>query len=137
MILGVGTDLIDARRVEKLIEKEGQGFSKKFFAPSEQLMADQRTHPDRRALFFASRFAAKEACAKALGTGIQGGVNFQDIVIHKDDLGKPWIELQGGAKERLEQMIGQSKKPQLMPRIDLSLSDEYPFCIAFVIISME
>ena len=137
MILGIGTDLVDARRIAKLIEKGEDLFAKKFFAPSEQLTADQRTHPDRRILFFASRFAAKEACAKALGTGIQEGVSFQDIVTHKNNLGAPSIELQGGAKERLVSLMKERGCADLTPRIDLSLSDEYPFCIAFVIISVE
>jgi holo-[acyl-carrier protein] synthase len=137
MILGIGTDLVDARRLEKIFEKDKEAFLEKFFAPSEQAAGNKRLHKDRHLMFYATRFAAKEACAKALGTGIQGGVNFKDMVVSNDDLGKPMLHLFEGAKTRLESLASARGRSLEDVRIDLSLSDEYPFCIAFVTISME
>ena len=130
MILGVGTDLVTIERMAALIEN--QSFLDKVFSKEEQTQALSRPSKDRRACFYATRFAAKEACAKALGTGIRDGVTFVDMVVSNDSLGKPLLTLHGGAKKRLNAMAHGAGV-----RIDLSLSDEYPMALAFVIISRE
>ena len=131
MIIGIGTDLVDAKRIEQLMNKNLESFVGKLFSEEEQLQAETR-QGERRILFYATRFAAKEACAKALGTGIAEGIAFKDIRIHNDALGCPMITLHGKAFEHLEEKAGSA-----IPRIDLSLSDEYPMCTAFVVISAE
>jgi holo-[acyl-carrier protein] synthase len=131
-IFGIGTDLVDIRRIEHLVNKSGESFIQRVFAPSEQEQALGRSEGPRRFAFYATRFAAKEACAKALGTGIRDGINFQDIVVSNDALGKPILTLYNKTEERLRALSGGRRS-----RIDLSLSDEYPMCLAFVTISME
>jgi holo-[acyl-carrier protein] synthase len=132
MILGIGTDLVDIRRIEHLANKNGESFIQRIFAASEQAQALSRLEGPRRFAFYATRFAAKEACAKALGTGIREGITFQDMVISNDALGKPVLTLYNKALERLRALSGGGRS-----RIDLSLSDEYPMCLAFVTISRE
>lgn len=136
MILGIGTDLINAQRIEQILNKHGEAFIYRFFTEEEREQGEKRLDPQRRALFYASRFAAKEACAKALGTGIQKGIAFHDIVVLKDSLGKPFLDLRNAAKEYLLARV-QEKAPLKQAQIDLSLTDEYPLCMAFVVISME
>lgn len=136
MILGIGTDLVDAKRIEHLSNIRGEQFLEKVFSKEERQQGESRTDERRRMLFWATRFAAKEACSKALGTGIREGIRFKDIVVTNDALGKPHLTLHGKALERLETLVGERAK-ECIPRIDLSLSDEYPMCSAFVIISAE
>lgn len=131
MIIGIGTDLVDVRRIETLLDEKSEAFLEKIFSQSERAQGDARKG-QRRFLFFATRFAAKEACAKALGTGIAEGVTFRDIVIQNDSKGRPFITLEGEARALLDQKSGART-----PRIDLSLSDEYPMGTAFVVISAE
>jgi holo-[acyl-carrier protein] synthase len=140
MIIGIGTDLVDIKRIEQISNKKVEQISNKnvksfvqrVFSESEQAQALTRPEGPRRFAFYATRFAAKEACAKALGTGIRDGITFQDMVVSNDPLGKPILTLYNKALERLE-FLSQGKGS----RIDLSLSDEYPMSVAFVIISME
>ncbi len=130
MILGIGTDLVDIKRIEHLVNTKGEAFIQRVFSKVEQIQAETRAQGPRRMAFYATRFAAKEACAKALGTGIRDGITFQDMVITNDALGKPLLTLYNKALDRLL-TLGDK------PRIDLSLSDEYPIGVAFVIISTE
>lgn len=124
MIKGIGTDLLDQRRITKLIEKQGERFSKRILTPQELLLWSQKNNS---ANFLAKRFAAKEAISKALGTGIAQGIGFQQMNITSDSLGKPIVELTGGALHRAEMMGGKS--------MELSLSDEGDMILAFAVLS--
>lgn len=128
MILGVGSDLCDIRRIEKTLERNGERFVKRLFTPVEQARAEGRAH---RAATYAKRFAAKEACAKALGTGMSRGVFWRDMGVVNLPSGRPTMALTGGAAERLKAMTPDGFEA----RIDLSITDEYPMAQAFVIIS--
>ena len=132
MILGIGTDLVDAKRIEHLVNTKGDAFIHRIFSDAEKTQAEARQEGSRRLSFYATRFAAKEACAKALGTGIRDGIAFKDMVVTNDAFGKPMMTLFNKALERLLILSGGQRS-----RIDLSLSDEYPMCLAFVIISTE
>lgn len=128
MIIGIGTDLCDIRRIENSLEKFGDRFVNRLYAVSEQAKARRRAHP---AASFAQGFAAKEACAKALGTGFREGVFWRDLVVKNLPSGKPYMELSGGALIRLKELTPAG----MVPQIDLSQSDEYPMANAIVIIS--
>jgi holo-[acyl-carrier protein] synthase len=128
MILGLGSDLVDIRRIEKVLERHGDRFIARIFTPIERAKAEMRA---ARIDTYAKRFAAKEACAKALGTGFRQGVFFRDMGVVNLPSGRPTMELTGGALERLNAITPQGHKP----RIDLSLTDEYPLAQAIVIIS--
>ena len=128
MILGVGTDLVDIRRIEKTIERHGERFLDRVFTAAERARADRRAN---RIDTYAKRFAAKEACAKALGTGFRRGVFFRDLGVVNLSSGKPTLELTGGALNRLQAITPEGHEAQ----IDLALTDEYPFAQAFVVIS--
>jgi holo-[acyl-carrier protein] synthase len=130
MILGLGSDITDVRRVAKVIERHGDRFLTRVFTESERKRADRRKN---RVETYAKRFAAKEACSKALGTGIRGGVWWRDMGVINLPSGKPTMKLTGGALKRLEAITPAGYEPQ----IDLTISDEGPMAVAFVIISAE
>ncbi len=129
MILGIGADLVDIRRVERSLERFGVRFTRRFFTVAERNCAEMR--PAGRVAAYAKRFAAKEACAKALGTGFTNGVVWSDIGVVSSPDGAPMIELSGGALHRLNAMAPEG----MIPRVHLSLSDEYPMAQAFVVVS--
>ncbi|MDE1901389.1 MAG: holo-ACP synthase [Alphaproteobacteria bacterium] len=128
MIIGIGNDLTDIRRIEQTLKKYGDRFVERVFTPVEQAKAAKR--PMNIAATYAKRFAAKEACAKALGTGIYRGVFFRDMGVVNLPSGQPTLELSGGALERLRDMMPANTKP----RIHLTLTDDYPYAQAFVVI---
>jgi holo-[acyl-carrier protein] synthase len=128
MILGTGSDLVDVRRIERMIDRYGDRFLHRIFTPAERAKADRRA---TRAATYAKRFAAKEACAKALGTGFRAGVFWRDLGVVNLASGRPTLRLTGGALARLKEIT----PPGHAPRIDVTLTDEGPLAQAFVIIS--
>jgi holo-[acyl-carrier protein] synthase len=128
MIVGIGSDLIDIRRIEQAIDRFGERFIGRIFTPLEQTKCDRRVN---RAASYARRFAAKEACAKALGTGLRKGVYWRDMGVVNLPGGKPTMQLTGGAAVRLASMV----PPGMRPQIDVTLTDEEPIAEAFVVIS--
>ena len=128
MILGVGNDLCDIRRIEKSLERFGERFVQRVFTETEQKRSEGRA---TRAASYAKRFAAKEACAKALGTGLRRGVFWRDMGVVNMRGGKPTLALTGGALTRLQEITPAGMTAQ----IDLTLTDEYPLAQAIVIIS--
>ena len=128
MILGIGSDICDVRRIAKVIERYGDRFLDRVFTPTERARADKRRN---RAETYAKRFAAKEACAKALGTGLRAGVWWRDMGVVNLASGRPTIALSGGAKRRLQAITPQGYEA----RIDVTITDEGPTAHAFVIIS--
>ncbi|WFR96307.1 holo-ACP synthase [Rhizobium tumorigenes] len=127
MIIGIGSDLIDIRRVEKSIERFGERFTGRCFTALERQKSDGRKN---RAASYAKRFAAKEACSKALGTGLAQGVFWRDMGVVNLPSGKPTMQLTGGAADRLASMMPPSHKPV----IHLTITDDFPLAQAFVII---
>lgn len=130
MILGIGNDLIDIRRVAETLARFGDRFVQRVFTPVEQAKAAKRADPVPT---YAKRFAAKEACAKALGTGINRGVFFRDMGVVNLPSGQPTIELTGAARQRLEAMTPAGMRAA----IHLTISDEPPLAQAMVIIVAE
>jgi holo-[acyl-carrier protein] synthase len=128
MIIGIGNDIIDIRRVERTLERHGQRFVDRIFTEVEKRKSDGRAN---RAASYAKRFAAKEACSKALGTGFRDGVFWRDLGVVNLPSGKPTMALTGGAAARLAAITPQGMKAQ----IDLTITDEYPHAQAIVIIS--
>ena len=128
MILGIGSDITDIRRIEKVIERHGERFLGRIFTDAERKRAERRA---KSVETYAKRFAAKEACSKALGTGMRGGVWWRDMGVVNLPSGRPTMKLTGGALRRLEAMV----PPGHEARIDLTISDEGPLAIAYVIIS--
>jgi holo-[acyl-carrier protein] synthase len=128
MILGIGSDITDVRRIAKVIERHGERFLDRVFTPTERAKADKRRN---RIETYAKRFAAKEACAKALGTGLRAGVWWRDMGVVNLPGGRPTIELTGGAERRLQKITPQGYEA----RIDVTITDEGPMAHAFVIIS--
>jgi holo-[acyl-carrier protein] synthase len=128
MILGLGSDLIDIRRIEQTIERYGERFLDRIFTPIEREKSDNRA---QRAASYAKRFAAKEACSKALGTGLRRGVFWRDMGLVNLPGGKPTIRLTGGALQRLNQITPAGHRAV----IDVSLTDDFPLAQAIVIIS--
>ncbi len=128
MILGIGSDICDARRIAKVIERHGDRFIDRIFTPTERAKAERRRN---RFETYAKRFAAKEACAKALGTGLRAGVWWRDIGVVNLPGGRPTIELTGGAKRRLDALTPAGYRA----RLDLTMTDEGPMAQALVIIS--
>ncbi|MDH3579963.1 MAG: holo-ACP synthase [Hyphomicrobiales bacterium] len=128
MIIGLGNDIIDIRRIEETIERYGERFLTRIFTDVERQKSDRRR---LRAASYAKRFAAKEACAKALGTGIRQGVFWRDMGVVNLPTGRPTMHLTGGAATRL----GQITPEKLEPRIDLTITDDFPLAQAIVIIS--
>lgn len=130
MILGTGNDLIDIRRIEKVLNRFGDKFIQRCFAPNEIEKAERRRAAGTHIATYAKRFAAKEACSKALGTGFNHGVFMRDIAVVNDENGRPSITLSGGARRHL-QSITPSGKTAI---IHLSLTDEPPLAMANVVI---
>ncbi len=128
MIIGIGSDLIDIRRVEKTLERFGERFVKRCFTEIEQRKSDGRKN---RAASYAKRFAAKEACSKALGTGLSMGVAWREMGVVNLPTGKPTMALTGGALKRLEKITPEGHRAQ----IDLTITDDFPLAQAIVIIS--
>lgn len=129
MIIGLGNDLIDIRRIEKTLERFGSRFTARVFTDIEQRKSDRRA---ARAASYAKRFAAKEACAKALGTGVpRRGVHWRDLGVVNLPSGKPTMALTRGAAARLEEITPDGMTAQ----IDVSITDDYPLAQAIVIIS--
>ena len=131
MILGLGTDLCDIRRIEASLNRFGERFTQRVFSGTERARAERRVHA--RAASYAKRFAAKEACAKALGTGFREGVFLSDLRVMNLPSGQPGMSLHGGALARLQKLTPDG----FVARIALSLTDEYPYAFAQVIISAE
>ncbi|MGI9405756.1 MAG: holo-ACP synthase [Hyphomicrobiaceae bacterium] len=128
MILGLGNDLIDIRRIEKSLERYGERFTHRLFTEVEREKSDRR---NQRAASYAKRFAAKEACSKALGTGISKGVYWRDMGVVNLPSGRPTLVLTGEAAKILEQMAPAGYRAQ----IDLTITDDFPLAQAIVIIS--
>lgn len=128
MIVGIGSDLIDIRRIERTLDRFGERFLTRVFTEAERERSERRRH---RAASYARRFAAKEACSKALGTGLRDGVFFRDLGVVNLASGRPTMQLTGGAARRLAALI----PPGLEARIDVTLTDEPPLAEAVVIIS--
>lgn len=121
---GIGTDLLDQRRIARLIEKPNERFSQRILTADELILWAKKSHSIN---FLAKRFAAKEAISKALGTGIAQGIGFQQMNIYADALGKPVVELSGAALERIEALGGE--------QVLLSLSDEGEMILAFAVLA--
>ncbi len=130
MIIGMGSDLIDIRRIEKTLERFGQRFIERCFAEEEIAKAERRREAGTHIATYAKRFAAKEACSKALGTGFNHGVFMKDIAVINDHNGKPTLRLTGGAKVRLDQLTPAGKTAV----IHVTLTDEPPMGMANVVI---
>ena len=132
MIIGLGSDLVDIRRIEHSLLRFGKRFEDRVFTPSEQEYARLRPGADIHAVasIYAKRFAAKESCAKALGTGLRG-IAWRDIEIVRSLNGVPEVRASGGASARLQEITPKGMKSQIF----VSLSDEYPYAQAHVIIS--
>jgi len=130
VILGIGSDLVDVRRIEEVLARHGERFLARVFTDVERATAERRAN---RIETYAKRFAAKEACAKALGTGFRAGVFLRDLGVINLASGRPTMKLTGGAKARLEALTPAGWKA----RIDITLTDEGPLAQALVIISAE
>lgn len=128
MIIGIGSDLIDIRRIERTLERFGERFIHRIFTKPEQAKSQGRVNSTAT---YAKRFAAKEACSKALGTGIRRGVYWRDMGVVNLSSGKPTMQLTGGAAERLAELVPDG----MVAQIDISLTDEPPYAEATVIIS--
>jgi holo-[acyl-carrier protein] synthase len=128
MIIGIGSDLIDIRRIERSIDRFGNRFLDRIYTPTERAKSDGRA---ARAASYAKRFAAKEACSKALGTGLRRGVFWRDMGVVNLPGGRPTMRLTGGALARLEALT----PPGHTARIDLTITDDFPLAQAVVIIS--
>jgi holo-[acyl-carrier protein] synthase len=128
MILGIGSDVVDIRRIERTVARHGDRFLERIFTETERRRAARKANA---AATYAKRFAAKEACAKALGTGMRQGVFWRDIGVVNLPTGRPTLRLTGGALRHLEAMVPKGCEP----RIDLTITDEWPMAQAFVIIS--
>ena len=128
MIVGIGSDLIDIRRIERTLERFGDRFTYRCFTDLERRKSDRR---HLRAASYARRFAAKEACAKALGTGFRKGVFWRDLGVANLPGGQPAMELTGGALLRLRELVPDGMRA----RIDLTITDEPPLAQAMVIIT--
>jgi len=130
VIIGTGSDLIDIRRVEKTLERFGERFIRRCFTETEIAKAERRRAAGTHIATYAKRFAAKEACSKALGTGFSNGVFMRDIGVVNDPLGRPTLHLTGGALARLQSMIPAG----LTPVIHVTLTDEPPLASVYVLI---
>jgi len=128
VIIGIGNDMVDIRRIEKTIERYGDRFLDRVFTEMERVKSDRRIN---RAASYAKRFAAKEACAKALGTGLNHGVFWRDMGVVNLPSGQPAMTLTGGAAERLQSLVPENHVAQ----IHLTITDDFPLAQAFVLIS--
>ncbi len=127
MIIGIGNDMVDVRRIEETLNKFGARFTDRIFTEVEKNKSDKRA---MRAASYAKRFAAKEACSKALGTGFSSGVFWKDMGVVNELSGRPTMVLTGGAKAQLERLIPEGKTAKL----HLTITDDYPYAQAMVII---
>lgn len=130
MIVGTGTDLVDMKRIEALLSRHGERFIRRCFTETERTTAEIRREGGLHVAAYAKRWAAKEAFAKALGTGFRDGIYLKDIGVINDESGKPSFALTGGAAQALASLIPAGQRPA----IHLSLSDEPPIAKATVII---
>jgi len=130
MILGLGNDVVDIRRIEQSIARYGSRFLERVFTEAERAKAERRTEK-LRAATYAKRFAAKEAASKALGTGFRAGVFFRDLGVVNLPSGQPTLQMTGGAAERLARLT----PPGHRAEVALTMTDEYPYASAVVIIS--
>lgn len=130
MIIGVGIDLLDVRRIERTLARFGERFLDRVFTEAERARCRRRGNP---LACYGQRYAAKEACAKALGTGFREGVVWRDIEIDALASGKPVVRLKGAARHRLALLTPAG----MQAHIELSLTDEYPFAQAMVVISVD
>jgi holo-[acyl-carrier protein] synthase len=130
MILGIGSDIVDVRRIERVVARHGERFIARVFTDIERARAERGA---KRMETYAKRFAAKEACAKALGTGFRAGVFFRDMGVVNLRSGRPTMELTGGAQARLKAITPQGYEA----RIDVTITDEGPIAQALVVISAE
>ena len=131
MILGIGSDLCRIDRIEKTLSRFGSRFEARCFTAREQARANRR--PAKRADTYAKRFAAKEACSKALGTGMRLGVAWRDMEVINLPTGRPTLSLTGGALKRLQELT----PPGFAADIHLSLTDDHPLAMAFVVIGLR
>ena len=127
MIVGIGNDVIDIRRIEETLAKFGQRFISRIFTDVEIRKSERRA---QRAASYAKRFAAKEACSKALGTGFRAGVFWKDMGVVNEPSGKPTMVLTGGAREQLDRIVPKGHTA----RIHLTITDDFPYAHAFVMI---
>jgi holo-[acyl-carrier protein] synthase len=127
MIIGLGSDLIDIRRIERTLERHGERFTARIFTEIERAKSDRRRE---RAASYAKRFAAKEACAKALGTGLARGVFWRDMGVVNLPGGKPTMQLENGAAARLAELTPAGHRAV----VHLTITDDYPLAQAFVVI---
>ena len=127
MILGLGNDVIDIRRIEDTLTRFGPRFIDRIFTDVEIAKSEKRA---QRAASYAKRFAAKEACSKALGTGFRNGVFWKDMGVVNEPSGKPTMVLTGGARAQLETLVPPGHKP----RIHLTITDDFPYAHAVVMI---
>ena len=128
MVIGLGNDIIDIRRIERTLERFGDRFIQRVFTETEQSKSDRRAD---RASSYAKRFSAKEACSKALGTGFRKGVFWRDMGVVNLASGKPTMELTGGALARLQEITPAG----MLAQIDLTLTDDHPIAQAIVLIT--
>ena len=128
MVIGLGNDIIDIRRIERTLERFGDRFIQRVFTETEQLKSERRAD---RASSYAKRFSAKEACSKALGTGFRKGVFWRDMGVVNLASGKPTMELTGGALARLQEITPAG----MLAQIDLTLTDDHPIAQAIVLIT--
>lgn len=129
MIVGLGSDLVDIRRIERTLDRFGGRFTGRVFTEIERKKSDGRAG---RAASYARRFAAKEACSKALGTGFRNGVYFRDMGVVNLPSGKPTLRLTGGAARRLDELT----PPGMVAQLDLTMADDHPMAHAIVVISV-
>jgi len=127
MIIAIGSDLADIRRIERTLERFGERFVRRVFTDVEQAKSEKRR---ARVASYAKRWAAKEACSKALGTGLSMGVAWREMGVVNLRSGQPTMQLTGGAAERLERLV----PPGLQPRIHVTITDDHPWAQAFVVI---
>ena len=127
MIIGIGSDLADIRRIEKTLERFGERFVKRVFTEVERAKSEKRKH---RVASYAKRWAAKEACSKALGTGLRMGVAWREMGVVNLPSGQPTMELTGGAAEQLAKLVPEGHEP----RIHVTITDDHPYAQAFVVI---
>jgi len=129
VIVGIGNDIIDIRRIERTLERYGERFTQRVFTDIERAKSDRRR---LRAASYAKRFAAKEACSKALGTGFSRGVFWKDLGVVNEPSGRPTMQLTGAAAEHLSRLTPAGFRPA----IHLTLTDDYPYAQAIVVISL-
>lgn len=131
MIIGIGSDIVDIRRIENILRRHGRRFEERCFTSTEQKLARKRQETGLYYNTYAKRFAAKEACAKALGTGFAKGVFWRDVGVERHISGKPHFRLTGGALNRLLEITPDGMAAQ----VDLTLTDDYPWAQAVVLIT--